>query len=82
MSTTHSHLYKCLGQVISSRRKRLHMSQEELAQESGINRAFISNIEQGGRKPSFGAIANLSRGLRIRYSRLIANCEECMAKSA
>jgi transcriptional regulator with XRE-family HTH domain len=78
----HKHLYKCLGEVISLRRKRMHMSQEDLAQESGINRAFISNIEQGKRNPSFGAVSCLSRGLRIRYSRLIEKCEDCMKESA
>jgi transcriptional regulator with XRE-family HTH domain len=78
----HKHMYKCLGEVISIRRKRLHMSQEDLAQESGINRAFISNIEQGRRNPSFGAVSSLSQGLRIRYSRLIEKCEECMKKAA
>jgi transcriptional regulator with XRE-family HTH domain len=85
MTTTHqahTHLYTCLGEVISLRRKRLHMSQGDLAEESGVNRAFISNIEQGKRKPSFGAVASLSHGLRIRYSRLIAKCEECMKKAA
>jgi transcriptional regulator with XRE-family HTH domain len=39
----HQHLYTCLGNVISYRRKRLRMSQDELAEESGVDRVFISN---------------------------------------
>lgn len=79
---SHQHLYTCLGSIVSFRRKRLHMSQEQLSEESGVDRAFISNIEQGKRKPSFGAVASISQGLGIRYSRLVADCEECMKRSA
>ena len=75
---SHTHLYKCLGDVVATRRKKLQMSQQDLAQKAGIDRAFISNIEQGKRNPSFGAVANLAHGLQIRYSRLISKCEECM----
>ncbi len=75
--STHQHLYKCLGEVVSNRRKRLRMSQQELSAESGIDRVFISNIEQGKRRASFGAVSNLARGLKLRYSRLVARCEDC-----
>jgi ribosome-binding protein aMBF1 (putative translation factor) len=78
----HTHLYKCLGEVVSLKRKRLHLSQQELAEESGVDRVFISNIEQGKRKPSFGAVSSLAHGLKLRYSRLVEKCEECMKKSA
>jgi len=80
--TAHEHLYKCLGEVVSLRRKRLHLSQQELSEESGIDRVFISNIEQGKRKPSFGAVSSLAHGLKLRYSRLVEKCEECMEKRA
>ena len=73
----HNHLYKCLGQVISLRRKRLKLTQDELAAESGVNRAFISNIEQGRRNPSIGAVASIAKGLRTRVSKIMAKCEEC-----
>ena len=79
---SHTHLYKCLGDVVAFRRKKLQMSQQELAEKAGIDRAFISNIEQGKRNPSFGAVANLAYGLQIRYSRLISKCEECMNSAA
>jgi transcriptional regulator with XRE-family HTH domain len=74
----HQHLYTCLGNVISFRRKRLRMSQDELAEESGIDRVFISNVERGKRKPSFGSVASIAHGLGIRYSRLVGDCEECL----
>src|ERR1700722_10971206 len=78
----HEHLYKCLGEVVSLKRKRLHLSQQELSEECGVDRVFISNIEQGKRKPSFGAVSSLAHGLKLRYSRLVEKCEECMKKPA
>ncbi len=74
----HSHLYRCLGAVINERRKRLKMTQDELASESGVNRAFISNIEKGQRNPSIGAVASIAKGLRTRVSKMLSKCEECM----
>jgi len=71
-------LYDCLGQVIALRRKRIGLSQEELGEDAGVDRAFISSIERGKRNPSFGAIARIANGLRMRYTRLVDNCERCV----
>lgn len=74
-------LLQQLGLVIAERRKKLNMTQDELAALSGVNRAFISNIEQGYRNPSINAVANLARGLRIRFSVLLARCEERLKRT-
>ncbi len=71
-------LIECLGKVVAQRRKRLGMSQEELAESSGVDRAFISKIERGRRNPSFALISHISHGLHMRYSRLVSNCEQCV----
>ena len=52
--TKEEHLYACLGEVIRERRKALALSQSQLASGTGIDRAFLSNLERGQRKPSFG----------------------------
>ncbi len=70
-------LYECLGQIVTARRRRLGMSQEDLAEEAGVDRAFLSKIEGGKKQPSFGLVANIAQGLRMRYARLVQNCEEC-----
>jgi transcriptional regulator with XRE-family HTH domain len=72
-------LYESLGKVISLRRKRLGMSQEDLAAAANVDRAFISNIERGKRNPSFGSIARIASGLRMRYARLVHNIEQHMS---
>ena len=55
----------------------LGLSQEAVAERMGVDRAFISSIERGKRNPSFGAIARIAAGLRMRISRLVDNCERC-----
>lgn len=78
----HEHLYTCLGEVIAARRKSLGMSQEDLAEESGVDRAFISNVERGKRNPSVGSIASIAQGMRMKFSRLVGRCEECVDQRA
>jgi len=78
----HQHLYTCLGEVVNTRRKRLKMSQKELADKAGIDRVYLSNVEHGKSKPSFGTVAGIAQGLKLRYSRLVGECEECMKKTA
>lgn len=74
----HEHLYSCLGEVIQKRRRQLKLSQEELSQRADINRPFLSNVEQGKRNPSIGALMSIATGLETRVSRLLMNCEDCM----
>jgi transcriptional regulator with XRE-family HTH domain len=72
----HQDLYSCLGEVIYIRRKRLGLSQEELAHLSSVDRAFISDIERGKRRPSFGVVASIAEGLSLKLSQLISRCEK------
>jgi len=69
-----------LGKAIHLRRKRLGLSQEELAEEAHVDRAFLSSVENGKRNPSFGTVASIANGLRMRFSRLVNNAEECNEK--
>jgi putative transcriptional regulator len=73
----YEHIGHCLGQAIVSRRKRLNMSQEDLAEKSGVDRAFISSIERSKRNPSFKTMASIAHGLRMRFARLVDNSERC-----
>ena len=77
---THKLLYKSLAEVVSSKRKSLKMTQQQLASASGIDRVFISNVEQGKRKPSFGSVASIARGLNLTYAKLVGDCEKCMTR--
>lgn len=68
-------LLQALGRAIQERRLKLNLSQKELAEEAGVDRAYISNIEQAKRNPSLGAMRSLALGLRTRLSKLIGKAE-------
>lgn len=78
----HKLLYKSLAEVVSSKRKSLKMTQQQLASASGIDRVFISNVEQGKRKPSFGSVASIARGLNLTFAKLVSDCEKCMIRDS
>jgi transcriptional regulator with XRE-family HTH domain len=78
----HRHLYRCLGTVVSDTRRKLNLSQQELAERAGIDRVYLSNVENGKSKPSFAVVADIAQGLKIRYARLVGKCEECSEKKS
>jgi len=46
-------------------RNRLGISQEELAERSGLHRTYISDVERGARNVSLESMGKLARGLGI-----------------
>ncbi|MBI1369089.1 MAG: helix-turn-helix domain-containing protein [Planctomycetes bacterium] len=59
---------KRFGAALRSRRQELGMSQERLAQLAGVNRSYISDLEQGGRNLSLANIEKLTRALDMSIS--------------
>jgi transcriptional regulator with XRE-family HTH domain len=53
------------GQRVKSLRKEKGMSQKELAEKSGLNRPYISAIEQGKRNVSLEVMEKLAEALQI-----------------
>lgn len=56
---------KKLGKKIRKIRKERGISQEKLALDSGLNRAYVGYIERGERNPSIKTIGKICRVLRI-----------------
>ena len=54
-----------LGRNVRTARKRLGLSQEQLALEVGMKRSYLSDLERGTRNPSVKAIARLATALGI-----------------
>ena len=46
-------------------RKRLNLSQEELADRCGVHRTYIGSIERGEKSPTLNTIEKISRGLEV-----------------
>ena len=57
-----------LGELMSSRRQELHMSQSELAEETGIPQADISRIECGHANPTLKTVEKLMSALNLRIT--------------
>lgn len=63
--------------VLCSEKKRLgkKMTQELLSNESGLSRAYISELEMGHKDPSLYTIFRLSSALKIKPSTMIDEIE-------
>jgi DNA-binding XRE family transcriptional regulator len=56
----------CMGQVIKDERKKEKVSQAELAQRVGVNKSYISQIENGDIEPGVGTFYRIINALGLR----------------
>ena len=59
-----------LGMRIRFLRKQKHMSIEDLAIESDINRNYLCDLENGRRNPTIRILEKIANGLEITISEL------------
>lgn len=63
------------GIIIKKIRTQKDLSQEKLAEKSGLDRTFISLIETGKRNPTLTTILKISRALNITPAELLEQFE-------
>ena len=63
------------GGVLRDFRKEAGLSQDELSFQSGVDRSYISEIENGLKAPSILTILALTRVLKIKPSALMERFE-------
>jgi len=68
-------LEQAFGQILREYRKRANLSQEKLAQESDLDRTYISLLERGLRQPSITTVFQLSAALNISSTAIISALE-------
>ena len=68
------------GFAVRSRRDELELTQEDLAEKSGLHRTYISDIERGARNPSLVIIEKLATALELQLSALFASVGEGTAR--
>lgn len=64
------------GQEVARLRRRLGISQEELAFRAEVHRTYISQLERGLKSPTLSVILKLSCALKASASRLVATVEK------
>lgn len=55
-----------LGKRLKAVREKKKFTQEELALEAGLNRAYIGYIERGERNPTIFTMSRLARALGVK----------------
>jgi transcriptional regulator with XRE-family HTH domain len=66
---------KAFGLIIRELRQSLNWSQEVLAEETGLDRTFISQLETGRKQPSLLTIFRLARSFQVESSDLLRQVE-------
>ena len=46
-------------------------SQEELADQAGVHRTYVSGVERGVRNPTITVVERLAKALKVTVSRLL-----------
>jgi transcriptional regulator with XRE-family HTH domain len=70
-----------LGLAVKARREELGLTQEQLANDSGLHQRWLSNVETGKRNPSYGSLRRLAAGLDLTASELLQRAEQIEACS-
>lgn len=65
--------YSSLGKNIKLARKKVHMTQEELAERVDISTVFVSQIENANRKASLETVYKISKVLNISMDELLSS---------
>jgi transcriptional regulator with XRE-family HTH domain len=75
-NTERGALVTALGLAIQGRRKKLGLSQDDLAAKAGLHRTYISEIERRSRNLSVKILVRLAMALDLSPSQLLQKAEE------
>ncbi len=64
------------GPKLKQVRRELRMSQGDLADKAGINRSYLSMIENGHSSPTMDVVSRLAEGLGVSTWRIIADVDD------
>jgi len=70
-----SKAHAALGRAVREARQKVGLTQEQLAERSGIAPTYISDIERGVRNPSYEMLVELADGLGSSLSEVIKRAE-------
>ena len=64
-------LKAAFGDAVKARRKKLKISQDELAWRAAVHRTYISNVERGVCNPALSSVAKIAKALGINAADLL-----------
>jgi len=77
-----SDLLKEAGRVVAKQRKLMGLSQSSLASRAGVNRTYISDLENGKRNFSLATLFALSSSLNTTMAQMVEEVEKgCLQNS-
>ncbi len=65
-----------LGKNVSELRNKKELTQEQLAERSGLDPSYISGIERGVRNPSVLSLVRLAKGFEITLSEMCSGIKK------
>jgi transcriptional regulator with XRE-family HTH domain len=65
---------------VSELRERLGLSQEKLAGQAGIDRAYMSRMERGTNSPTLRMLYKLCAGFGISFGEFAAELDRCVRR--
>lgn len=68
------------GPAVRRHRELLRLSQEELAERSGLDRTYVSGVERGVRNPTIEVMQKIAVGLGSDLDVLFATARELAVK--
>ena len=71
-----------LGVNVRRLREATGLSQEAFADDAGIHRTYISDVERGKRNPTIAVVDKLAIALKVRTGSLLDDPAEVAAESA
>ncbi len=73
MSQSQSVLASFVGQAVRKRRLEMSISQQQLAEKCGLDRSYITLIEQGKKNPTLNIIEKLGDHLSLSSAHFLAD---------
>jgi len=64
-----------IGEELQAARKKVEISQEELAARAGIHRTYVSLLERNRKSPTLDVLFRVCKALGVRASVVIARVE-------
>lgn len=60
-----------LGKKIKRARQKVNMTQQEVAEKTGIHVNYFAQIERGERNPSYDVLESIAKALKVKSSDIL-----------